>query len=329
MAAIDYEVEYNNRARVPEHPEIFARWMREAEDYRPEAMEERRAELGLAYGSTPRADHRPVLAEQGRQGAARAVHPWRLLALARARRCSATWRAGSTPMASRSRSPATISARRSPSPTSSRRSATRCLFLWQRTGQRVMVYGHSAGGHLAGAMVATDWHGLYPKTPADLIPAGYSISGLFDLTPLRRSHETRTFGSTRRARARLRRCSGRRRRVAPFDAVVGGLESSEFLRQSRIIADSLGQGRRRHPLRRDRRRQPFHRPRSAGRSEERHGGAAGRAGEVVARMTSKTRMSVSEIRRHPGDAGQSHRACSLRSCGLRSFRTNSARRTRR
>ena len=54
MAAIDYEIEYNNRARVPEHAEIFARWMREAEDYRTEAMQERRAELGLTYGSTPR-----------------------------------------------------------------------------------------------------------------------------------------------------------------------------------------------------------------------------------------------------------------------------------
>ena len=25
---IDYDAEYNNRARVPEHPEIFARWAR-------------------------------------------------------------------------------------------------------------------------------------------------------------------------------------------------------------------------------------------------------------------------------------------------------------
>ena len=44
----------SNRARVPEHPEIFARWTREAEDYRAEAMKERRAELGLSYGSSPR-----------------------------------------------------------------------------------------------------------------------------------------------------------------------------------------------------------------------------------------------------------------------------------
>ena len=54
MAGIDYEAEYNNRARVPDHPEIFARWAREAEEYRLLAMEERRAELGLAYSSTQR-----------------------------------------------------------------------------------------------------------------------------------------------------------------------------------------------------------------------------------------------------------------------------------
>src|SRR5258707_9991789 len=51
---MDYEAEYNNRARVPEHPEIFARWARAGEDYRAEAMKERRAELGLSYGSSLR-----------------------------------------------------------------------------------------------------------------------------------------------------------------------------------------------------------------------------------------------------------------------------------
>src|SRR5215468_2781510 len=59
-----------------------------------------------------------------------------------------------------------------------------CLFLWLRTGERTLIYGHSAGGHLAAAMVATDWQSLYPKAPADLVPAAYSISGLFDLIPL-------------------------------------------------------------------------------------------------------------------------------------------------
>ena len=51
---IDYEVEYNNRARVPEHAEIFARWQRDAAAYRERMAAEENAELGLAYGASPR-----------------------------------------------------------------------------------------------------------------------------------------------------------------------------------------------------------------------------------------------------------------------------------
>jgi len=34
MPEINYEKEYDNRARVPEHPQIFARWATDAESYR-------------------------------------------------------------------------------------------------------------------------------------------------------------------------------------------------------------------------------------------------------------------------------------------------------
>jgi arylformamidase len=84
---IDYETEYNNRARVPEHLEIFARWAREAEDYRAETMKERRAELGLSYGSSLR-QFIDVFSPRGATTGARSIH-----------RCSAIWRAGSMPTA--------------------------------------------------------------------------------------------------------------------------------------------------------------------------------------------------------------------------------------
>ena len=51
MAAIDYEAEYNNRARVPEHPAIFIRWARAAEAFRASHPD---AELGVAYGRSSR-----------------------------------------------------------------------------------------------------------------------------------------------------------------------------------------------------------------------------------------------------------------------------------
>jgi arylformamidase len=113
-----------------------------------------------------------------------------------------------------------------------------CIFLWLRTSQKMMVYGHSAGGHLAGAMVATQWRVLFPRAPADLVPAAYSISGLFDLTPLIQTSMA----------SDLQLSDSEVREISPlfwpaphgrtFDAVVGGLESSEFLRQSRAIVET-------------------------------------------------------------------------------------------
>ena len=82
-----------------------------------------------------------------------------------------------------------------------------------------------------------------PDAPADLVPAGYAISGVFDLTPLVQVSMNQD----------LRLDDAEARRVSPLfwqlaagrvlDAVVGGAESSEFRRQSRIIADGWrGQG---------------------------------------------------------------------------------------
>jgi arylformamidase len=239
MAAIDYEVEYNNRARVPEHAEIFARWMREAEDYRTEAMKERRAELGLAYGSTarefidlfaPSKAAKAPLALFIHGGYWRSLDPSMFSHAARGLNAHGV----TVAVAGYNLCPQVAIA----DIIEEIRHAL--LFLWQRTGQRVMVYGHSAGGHLAAAMLATDWHGLYPKTPPDLVPAAYSISGVFDLSPL--------VGVAMNQDLRLDQESAREASPlfwpAPkgraFDAVVGGLESSEFLRQSRIIAEDWG-----------------------------------------------------------------------------------------
>ena len=58
------------------------------------------------------------------------------------------------------------------------------LALWRRCHQRMLVFGHSAGGHLTAALLATDWPALDPTAPADMVAAGYAISGLFDLAPL-------------------------------------------------------------------------------------------------------------------------------------------------
>ena len=78
--------------------------------------------------------------------------------------------------------------------------------------------------------------------PADLVPSAYAISGVFDLTPLIHVSQNQD----------LRLDEAEARRVSPLywnvpagralDAVVGGAESSEFLRQSRTIAEAWRQG---------------------------------------------------------------------------------------
>jgi arylformamidase len=237
VAAIDYEAEYNNRARVPEHPEIFARWARDAELFRADMLKSGRAELGLFYGDEPRQYFDLFLPEAG-EGASLAVFVhggwWRSLDP------SMYSHVARGPIA-RGIAVAVVGYDLCPNVsiadivTQIRRA---CAFFWERFGRRMFIYGHSAGGHLAAAMVATDWSSLYPKAPADLVPAGYSISGVFDLAPL---VGISVNDDLRLDAAEARRLSPAYWPLKPgrsFDAVVGGLESSEFKRQSRLIVDS-------------------------------------------------------------------------------------------
>src|SRR6202795_3131508 len=183
MAAIDYEAEYNNRARVPEHAEIFARWTRDAELYRADTLKQGRAELGLAYGDTTRQYLDLFHAQAGASaplalfihgGYWRSLDPSLFSHMARG-------------LNARGIAVAVAGYDLCPQVTIAEIIAQirqACLYLFRRFGQRIMVYGHSAGGHLAACMVATDWKALDANIPADLVPAGYAISGVFDLTPL-------------------------------------------------------------------------------------------------------------------------------------------------
>lgn len=240
MAAIDYEVEYNNRARVPEHPEIFARWTQEAELYRAEMLKDGRAELGLTYGSTPRQTIDLFLA-QGDENAPLAIFIhggwWRSLE-------PSIFSQMARGPNGRGISVAVVGYDLCPIVTVAdivEQMQRMCAFLWQRFGRRMIVYGHSAGGHLAAALLATDWRALYPKAPADLVPAAYSISGVFDLTPLL---STSVNQDLRLDPAQARKLSPQFWPVTAdriFDAIVGGLESGEFKRQSRTIAQAWQQ----------------------------------------------------------------------------------------
>jgi arylformamidase len=240
MAAIDYETEYNNRARVPEHPEIFARWMREAEDYRAEALKAGRAELGLSYGDTPRQTIDLFFPAAGEAApVAIFVHGgwWRSLDASQFSQMARGLNANGVivGVAGYDLCPNVgigdiiAQIRRA------------CVFMWQRYNRPLLLVGHSAGGHLTAAMVATDWPALYPKAPANLVPTGYAISGVFDLEPLVGISINQDLKLDATSAHELSPLYWPLKPGRTFDAVCGGLESDEFKRQSRVLSETWSQ----------------------------------------------------------------------------------------
>ena len=239
MTVIDYEAEYNNRARVPEHPAIIAQWQKDAASYRLAAMEDGRAELGIIYGPTPRQTI-DLLGprEGGATPLAMFVHGgyWRSLE-------PSTFSHVARGLNGHGVTVALVGYDLCPQVKIADIIAElrhACLYLWRRFGRQITVYGHSAGGHLAACLLATDWKTVAADAPADLVPAACAFSGLFDITPMTRV--------SMNADLELDETSARA--LSPlfwpapvgrvFDAIVGGDESSEYIRQSRTITERWG-----------------------------------------------------------------------------------------
>ena len=235
MVEINYEKEYDNRARVPEHPQIFARWATDAESYR----------ASLSGPQVERVNYGPTTREvidlfDARPGAPLAVFIhggwWRNfdpslfshfaiglnahqigVALPGYNLCPQVGIADIIEEMRRA-----------------------LLALWRRYHTRMLVLGHSAGGHLTAALLATNWPSLDPTAPNDLVPAGYAISGVFDLMPLIYVSMNQDFCLDEEGARKNSPVSWPAPRGLVLDAVVGARESNEFLRQSRLIADVWG-----------------------------------------------------------------------------------------
>ena len=231
MSAVDYEVEYNNRARVPENPALIAGWTRDAAAYR-----ETHAPRIIRYGSGARhtidvfsgdCDGPMVVFIHGGY--------WQALD-------SSFFSHLAGGLSARGISVAVPSYDLCPGVTVDQiiqqmRMATRELIRLRRP---LVVSGHSAGGHLAACLLATDWRALDASLPADLITAAYAISGLFDLVSL--------VGTSINNALHLDAASAKA--VSPLfwpapargslDAVVGENESAEYFRQSRTMVERWG-----------------------------------------------------------------------------------------
>lgn len=221
---MDNEAEYNNRARVPDHQQVMLRWKASAE-----AARAAHPPREIAYGPGER--ERMDLFEAG-EGTPVAVflHGGYWQALDR------SWFSGLAPgLLARGVSLAVPSYDLAPAVRlgvilgQARRAAEVVRDL--NSGRRPLVFGHSAGGHMAACLLSEARAG-----------AAVAISGVFDLAPLIPTSLNIALRLDAAEAAALSPIhwpppDGSTPGGTVLDCVVGADESPEFLRQSRDMAE--------------------------------------------------------------------------------------------
>lgn len=221
--APDLEAEYNNRARVPDHQAVMLRWRSAAE-----AARAARPPQEIAYGPGERevmdlfsaGDDAPV---------AVFLHGGYWQALDR------SWFSGLAPaLLAHGVSLAIPSYDLAPAVRlghTLRQVRAAVEAVRERTGARPVVFGHSAGGHMAACMLSEG-----------RASAAVAISGVFDLAPLIPTSLNVALRLDEAEAAALSPIhwpvpDGSTPGGTVLDCLVGADESSEFLRQSKMMAD--------------------------------------------------------------------------------------------
>jgi arylformamidase len=229
------EREYNNRALVPDHADYFARWEKDSAFVR----ETLACALDLAYGPDPR-QRIDLFPAPGARGTLVFIHGgyWRSLDKSLFSWLAASWVAAgvSVAMPNYRLAPQV----RIDDIVDDVVAATNFLF---RDGakhgvaaDRVVVSGHSAGGHLTAALFATDAKRL-EFDPARIV-GGVPFSGVFDFEPILQFMFNSDFKLDAAAAARLNLADRKPVIRAPLVIAAGAAESSEFQRQSRLLAEA-------------------------------------------------------------------------------------------
>lgn len=225
--ALDLEAEYNNRARVPDHPAVMQRWRETAE-----AARAAHPPTAIAYGPGEREVMDWFSAGEAAPVAV-FLHGGYWQALDR------TWFSGLAPaLLAHGVSLAVPSYDLAPAvrlgTILKQVRAAVDLVRGRNGGRRPVVFGHSAGGHMAACMLSEG-----------RASAAVAISGVFDLAPLIPTSLNTALRLDAAEAAALSPIhwpvpDGSTPGGTVLDCLVGADESPEFLRQSKMMADHWG-----------------------------------------------------------------------------------------
>ena len=236
------DTQYNNRARIPEHPQIFERWRSTSAEVRDSAA----TRLDLAYGTGP-GETLDVFPATGSTAGAPVlvfIHGgwWRALDKDDHSFIAPAFNAAGAMavVPNYALCPAVTIEAIALQMVQALVWTYRNAALHGGDPRRIVVAGHSAGGHLAAMMLCCDWRAVDPTLPPRLVRDALAISGVFDLEPIRRTPflqaDLRLTEASAAALSPVRfpRPAGR------LCALAGGEESEEFLRQNRLLRDAWG-----------------------------------------------------------------------------------------
>ena len=116
-------------------------------------------------------------------------------------------------------------------------------WLWRNADEfgvdrdRIYTVGQSAGGHLSLMLMATDWPAFGDGLPAGLVKGGASISGIYDMEPIRLCYLNDKVGMDEDVARRNAPLYQTYPVSLPLMVVSGDIESEEYARQARAMED--------------------------------------------------------------------------------------------